>query len=170
MFNSYLTNVNILENETLVTRDPSSTVLVLETLPGVKARQSRSTYGDRAVQTFFAFLLKRQSDPVHSQQNFLLQELLGNSYDPRFRHSLMYIEPSTLNAILPDRIGEGSFGRVYRAEWTAKPARHGAVDETAPGAVALKVAYGGSNRFELDQAKFFDEVSRISILHFQNSN
>ena len=165
-FHSCITNTNILENETLVTRDPSGTLLLLETLPGIKARQLRGTYGDRALETFFAFLLKRQSDPVHSQQTPLLQELLGDSYDPRFKHSLIYIEPSTLTAILPDKIGEGSFGRVYQAEWTAKPVRHGAVDETAPGPVALKVAYGRSNRFELDQAKFFDEVSRISMLHF----
>lgn len=156
-----MTNIDIFQNDTLVTRDSSGTLLLLETLPGIKARQLRSTYGDRAVETFFASLLKRQSDPVHPQQTFLLQELLGDSYDPRFKHSLIYIEPSTLNAILPDRIGEGSFGRVYRAEWTAKPVRHGAVDETEPGPVALKVAYGQSNRFELDQAKFFDEVGII---------
>ena len=148
-----------------MTRDPSGTLLLLETLPGIKARQLRSTYSDRAVERFFAFLLKRQSDPVHSHQAFLLQELLADSYDPRFKHALIYIEPSTLTAILPDRIGEGTFGRVYQAEWTAKPVRHGAVDDTAPGPVALKVAHGRSNRFELDQAKFFDEVSRISILH-----
>ena len=108
-----------------MTRDPSETLLLLKTFPGIKARQSRSTYGDRAMEPFFTSLLLRQSDPVHSQHPFLLQELLGDSYGPRFKHSLLYIEPSTLTAILPDRIG------IYRAKWTAKPVRHGAVDETA---------------------------------------
>ena len=139
-------------------------MLLLETLPGIKARQLRSTYGDRAVETFFAFLLERQSAAVHSQKTSLLQELLGDSYDPRFKHSLRYIDPSTLTAVLPDKIGEGSFGRVYQAEWTAKPVRHGAVDETAPGPVALKVVYGRSNRVGSYQAKFFDEVNNISIV------
>ena len=166
-FISHITNINVLKNDTLVTRNPAGTLLLLETLPGIKLRQLRSTYGERAVEKFFDFILKRQSDPVHSQQTLILQELLGDSYDPRFKHSLVYIEPYTLTDILPDRIGEGSFGRVYQAEWTAKPARHGAVDETAPGPVALKVAHGRSNRFELDQAKFFDEVCRMPMPHFK---
>ena len=118
------------------------------------------------MEIFFASLLEIQSSSVLSQQASLLQDLLGDSYDPRFEHSLRYIDPSTLTVILPDKIGEGSFGRVYRAEWAKKPVRYGAVDRTAPGPVALKVAYTRNNQSKQDQVKFFDEVSMGSIFHF----
>jgi hypothetical protein len=148
-----------------VTKDPSTHLFyVLETLPGVKIRQLLTSADRQAAKSYLASLLRYQNN-VSSKQEDYKRELLGDGYDPSYRHTLRFIEPSNLSQFSPLPIGEGSFGKVYRCFWGEKPDISGEIGAVEQGLVALKLPIERKEEGNKMNAKFFHEVGDFNAMY-----
>lgn len=83
--------------------------------------------------------------------------MLGKEYHAAYSDFLLLIDPREINFSGMKSVGQGSFGRVYKARWERKPMKKFDHVEEVPGDVALKVALGDKSWD--DRAKFFIELS-----------
>jgi len=91
-----------------------------------------------------------------SAQHDTLRQILGREYDPSYGDFLLFIDSREIDLAGMETVGQGSFGRVYKARWERKPKKvYDHIEESA-GDVALKVALG--DRSWDSRAKFFLEV------------
>lgn len=122
-------------------------------------------YGAKAVRSFFGGLVIQHKQGYRHNPH-ILQELLGSAYDSSYKNFLRYIDPNELQLDGRRPIGEGSFGRVYKSVWAAKPPRQGTIGDVAPGEVALKIAFGPRQEPVAGDAKFFEEVG-LNVLELK---
>ncbi|KAF2682307.1 kinase-like protein [Lentithecium fluviatile CBS 122367] len=148
-------------NDCALTYDPQNqTFYLLQTLPGLKMRQLEKRSGFWAGFAFFD--LKYRYRDTLSSQHTALREMLGEHYDAAYSDFLSFIDASEIDLVdLPKKgfLGQGSFGRVYRATWARKPTTRYDHTEEGPGDVALKVSLAGKS-FD-DRAKFFVELATV---------
>jgi hypothetical protein len=86
--------------------------------------------------------------------------MLGNEFNPSYSDFLVFIQSNEIDLANMKAIGQGSFGRVYKAGWERKPKKLYDHAEESKGDVALKVALGHKSWDE--RAKFFSEVGLSS--------
>lgn len=86
----------------------------------------------------------------------MLRQILGREYDPSYGDFLVFIDSRGIDLAGMETVGQGSFGRVYKARWERKPKKVYDHTEESAGDVALKVALG--DRSWDNRAKFFVEV------------
>ncbi|KAF4629039.1 hypothetical protein G7Y89_g9111 [Cudoniella acicularis] len=145
----------IYENDCAITRNPfDSSLYVLETLPGIKARmlEQRSDIG--SVLDFFD--VKYRYRETFSVQREMLRNILGTEYDSSYTDFLLYIKPDEFDLPQCSFVGAGSFGRVYHARWSKKPVKQFDHVEELPGDVVLKIALAQEG-----PAKFFSELGTV---------
>ena len=97
----------------------------------------------------------RYRDTLSVQHDTLCQ-ILGRAYDPSYSDFLLFIDSHEIYLAGMEFVGQGSFGRVYKALWDRKPKKVCDHTEESAGDVALKAALG--DRSWDDRAKFFLEV------------
>ncbi|RSL66752.1 hypothetical protein CEP54_003552 [Fusarium duplospermum] len=145
-------------NDVAVTREQDTgQFLLVETLPGIKARQLKRTSSDSGPIVYFDFKWRHRLELDSQRKN--LEALLGENFKPSYCDFLLYIDASQLDLSDARFIGEGSFGRVHCVSWK-KPVEVSLdhVEEQA-GQVAIKVSHARLNKdFESD-AKFFAELA-----------
>ncbi|RSL92279.1 hypothetical protein CDV31_015235 [Fusarium ambrosium] len=146
-------------NDVAVTRDQdTSQFLLVETLPGIKARQLKRTSSDSGPIVYFDFKWRHRLELDTQRRD--LKALLGEHFKPSYCDFLLYIDASELDLSNARFIGEGSFGRVHCVSWKKKPIEV-SLDhvEEQVGQVAIKVSHARLNKdFESD-AKFFAELA-----------
>ena len=94
-----------------------------------------------------------------------MQDLLGPNYERSYSYLLQYIDPEELVDLTPLPVGEGSYGKVFRATWTNMPMPNLGFEETTSGEVAIKMALNRNQDQFLNEKKFFQEVLNLGILH-----
>lgn len=120
----------------------------------MKARQLEHRSGLWSAFEFFD--QKYRYRDILSVQHDTLCQILGREYDPSYSDFLLFIDYHEIDLSRMETVGQGSFGRVYRARWERKPKKVYDHTEESAGDVALKVALG--DRSWDDRAKFFLEV------------
>ncbi|RSL68853.1 hypothetical protein CEP53_002392 [Fusarium sp. AF-6] len=146
-------------NDIAITREQDTgQFLLVETLPGIKARQLKRTSSDSGPIVYFDFKWRHRLELDTQRRD--LEALLGEHFKPSYCDFLLYINASELDLADGRFIGEGSFGRVHCVSWKKKPVEV-SLDhvEEQLGQVAIKVSHARLNMdFESD-AKFFSELA-----------
>jgi hypothetical protein len=130
---------------------------LLETLPGVKARSLLQITGKRGVISYFNLKWYDRGKSTVAREK--LRDALGSNYDSSYADFLRYIDPQEILLAEAQPIGEGSYGKVYRASWMRKPSGIVGQGDTVCGDIALKIVHSAGQVNASEKLKFFGEVS-----------
>jgi hypothetical protein len=132
-------------------------------LPGIKSRDLKTISRDSVAPFFYWKWNYRNNLDERVQQ---LKSLLGSAWDFSYGDFLRYIHCDELALSEAERIGQGSFGTVYRVPWRKKPVtKFDHVDEVV-GDIALKFIHKRDRSEDKRWAKFISEVKRRKISPF----
>jgi len=136
------------------------TLYLLEIISGIKLRSLLHTMGRDGITRFFELQWWYRESLREGKE--LLKTVLGTRYNPDYTDSLMFLKPDELDLANATKIGEGSFGKVYRTPLKKKRISVCNHMQEVPGQVVIKIAKCRFGDNPEAPENFFQEVGKSS--------